>query len=287
MADAAKLQGDLSAAESSYKRALTVSSEMGPQKSQAVMQGLADVLAEEGRLPEARTLDEHALDIARQTGEREGVALSQAGIANTLALGGRSGEALAKYDEAIGTLRDVNDPYYLGQVLLDAGNAQLDQGNLAAARKTFEEVRALARRFPDWRVPEVEMAFARLEFAEDHAADAVSHARLALNGFAASGRQGDRFEAAAVLVRALIAQHEIAEASQALAQLPSPDGQNLPAQNIVPFEIARCFVLANTGKREEALREINAIAADAARSGVPIIAREAQQAKKALVKTAG
>jgi tetratricopeptide (TPR) repeat protein len=287
MADAAKLQGDLSAAESSYKTALTVSSEMGPQKSYPIMQGLAEVMAEEGHLPEARTLDEHALDIARQTGEREGVALSQAGIANTLALGGKSPEAVNEFAEAIATLREVNDLYYLGQVLLDAGNAQLDEGNLAAARKAFEEVRTLARGFPEWRASEVEMAFARLEFAEGHAADAVSHARLALNGYTASGRQGDRFEAAAVLVRALIAQHEIAEASQALAQLPSPEGQKLPARNIVPFEIARCFVLANTGKREEAQREINAIAADAARSGLPILAKEAQQAKKALVKGAG
>ena len=287
MADAAKLQGDLSAAESSYKTALTVSSEMGPQKSFPVMQGLAEVKAEEGHLPEARTLSEHALRIAQEIGEREGIGLSQAGIANTLALGGKSSEAVSEYAEAIATLREVNNLYYLGQILLDAGNAQLDQGNLAAARKTFEEVRTLARRFPDWRAPEVDVAFARLEFAEGHAADAVSHARLALNGFTASGREGDRFEAAAVLVRALIAQHDIAGASQALAQLPSPEGQKLPAQNIVPFEIARCFVLANTGKREEALREIDAVSANAARSGLPILAKEAQQAKKALVKAAG
>jgi tetratricopeptide (TPR) repeat protein len=287
MADAAKLQGDLSAAESSYKTALTVSSEMGPQKSQAVMEGLAEVLAEEGRLAEARALSEHALQIARQTGELEGIGLSQADIANTLALEGKSADAVAMYGNAIAVLREVNDSYYLGEVLLDAGNAQLDQGDLTTARKTLEETRTLARRFPGWGVPEVELANARLEFAEGHAGQAVSHARLALNGFTASGRQGDRFEAAAVLVRALIAQHEIAEASQALAQLPSPDGQGLPAQNIVPFQIARCFVLVNTGKREEALREINAIAAGAARSGLPILAREAQQAKKALVKTPG
>lgn len=89
-----------------------------------------------------------------------------------------------------------------------------------------------------------------------------------------------------MLVRALIAQHEIPQASQALAQLPSPDGQKLPARNIVPFEIARCFLLANTGKREEALREIDAVSASAARSGLPILAKEAQQAKKALAKGA-
>jgi tetratricopeptide (TPR) repeat protein len=287
MADAAKLQGDLNAAESSYKTALTVSSEMGPQKSYSIMLGLAEVLAEEGRLPEARKLSENALQIVRQTGELQGIGLGQADVANTLALGGKSADAVAMYGEAIAKLREVNDLYYLGQVLLDAGNAQLDEGNLAEARKNFEEVRTLARRFPDWRASEVDMAFARLAFAEGHAADAVSSARLALNGFTASGRQGDRFEAAAVLVRALIAQHEIAQASQALAQLPSPQGQKLPARNIVPFQIARCFLLANTGKREEALREIDAVSASAARSGLPILAKEAQQAKKALVKGAG
>jgi len=48
--------------------------------------------------------------------------------------------------------------------------------------------------------------------AESHFADAASHARLALSGFAAAGREGDRIEAAAVLTRALIAQGSIAEA---------------------------------------------------------------------------
>ena len=286
MADAAKLQGDLSAAESSYKTALTVSSEMGPQKGYPVMLGLAEVLAEEGRLPEARTLDEQALRIAQQTGDQEGVGLSEAAIAGTLVLEGRSADALARYGEAIAAMRAVNNPYELGEVLLDAGAAQLDAGNPDAARKNLEETRTLARGFPSWGAPEIEMAFARLEFEEGHAAEAVRHARLALNGFTASGRQGDRFEAAAVLVRALIAEHETAQASQSLAQLPSPDSQKLPQQNVVPFQIARCFVLARTGKREEALRTIDAISANAARSGLPILVRETQRAKKALVTVA-
>ena len=170
---------------------------------------------------------------------------------------------------------------------MELGNTQLEQGDLAAARKSFEETRSLAQSFPGAiAAPEIEMAFARLSFADGHFADAASPARRALIGFTRAGREGDRFEAAAVLTRALVAQGSVAEASEVLAQVPSPDARKLPAESVLRFEIARCFVLARTGRREEAVRAMEIVNASAARSGLPKLAREALQAKKALLKTA-
>jgi len=82
----------------------------------------------------------------------------------------------------------------------------------------------------------------------------------------------------------LIAQGSIEEASAALAQVPSPDGRKLPVESVLQFQIARCFVLANTGRREEALRAMDAISAEAARSGLQKLTREALQARQAVAK---
>jgi MalT-like TPR region len=154
--------------------------------------------------------------------------------------------------------------------LLDLGNTQLEQGDLAAARKSIEETRLLARNFPGAiGTPEIEMALARLSFAGGNFADAASHARAALSGFTAAGRESDKYQAAAVLTRSLIAHGSAVEASQVLAQVGLPDAKKFPADCVFQFQIARCFVLAHTGHREEAVRTMDAIKANAAHSGFP------------------
>lgn len=66
--------------------------------------------------------------------------------------------------------------------------------------------------------------------------------------------------------------------------MPLPDSEKLPAESILEFQIARCFLLAHTGRREEAVHAMDVITADAARSGLPKLAREALQARKAVAK---
>ncbi|MGO9261997.1 MAG: hypothetical protein ACLQU1_37690 [Bryobacteraceae bacterium] len=287
LAYAAKLRGDLPAAEGDYRKALAVGSEMGPQKSYPVSLDLADVLADEGRLAEARTLIGQALQVSQQVGDRQGVGLSHAALAHILGWEGKASEALGEYNEAVGILREVNGPYELLETLLEVGKTQLEQGDFVGARKSFDETRSLTHKVPGWfQTPEIEMALARLGFSEGRFADAAQHARLALSGFTAAGWEGDRFAAAAVLTRALIAQGRIAEASEVLAQVPSPDIKKLPAESVLQFEIARCFVMANTGRREEADRAMDVLSANASRSGLPKLASEALQAKKALATPA-
>jgi tetratricopeptide (TPR) repeat protein len=285
LANAAKLQGDLRAAERYCRAALPVGEEMGPQKSYPVSLDLAGVLAEEGRIAEALALIRQSLQVSRRIGDREGIGLSLGALAHTLALQGRSSDALGSYREALGILREVNEPFHLGETLLEMGNTQLEQGDLPAARKSFEETRTLSHDFPGgFAASEIERAFARLSLAEGHFADAAAHARLALGSFAAAGREGDRIEAAAVLTRALMAQGSIAEASAVMEQVPSPDVRKLPAESVLQFQIARCLVLAHTGRREEAVRAMDVISAEAARSGLPRLAREALQARQAVAK---
>jgi tetratricopeptide (TPR) repeat protein len=283
LAYAAELQGDLPAAERYERSALTVASEIGPQKRYPVCLELGNVLAQSGRLAEARSFIEQALQGSRQSGDRESAGLSQAAEARTLALEGKSAGAIAEYNQAVAVLREVNEPFELSETLLDLGDTQLDQGDLAAARKSFEDSRTAARSLPTGMgQPEIELAWARLSFAEDHFADAASQARLALTAFTSSGREGHRYEAAAVLSRALIRTGRADEAAAVLAQFQSPDVKKFPTQSVVQFEIARCIVLAHDGRRGDAMRVMNATVALAASRAIPKLERDAREAKSAL-----
>lgn len=285
LAYASQLQGDLKAAEARDRDALTVGKEMGPLKSYPVSLDLAQVLVAEGRMPEARRLIEEAREIPSQFGDREGVGLSDAALAHLLACEGNLTEAIVHYRDALETLRQVNDPELVRETLLVLGDAQLDAGDSAAARKSYEEARGLTQKFRAGPIAaEIEMAFARLSFQEAQWKDAVPHAKAALSGFTASGRKGDRYEAAALLSRALLKLGRIEDAARVMTQFPLLDGTAFPVWTVVRFQIARCLVLANTGKRTEALRDMDNVSAHAERSGFPLLKKEALLAKEEVVK---
>ena len=205
LANAAKLEGDLPAAGGYYRSALAIAADLGPQKSFEVYLGLADVLTDSGRLADAHALIQRALGAARQAGERQGAGLGEAALARVLDLEDKGPAALDQYNQAIAILREINDLYYLSETLLDLGNTQLNQADLAGARKSFEEARTLGRGFPGGiSMPETNLACARLSLVEGHTVDAVTSARTALSGFTSSGREGGRYQAAALLASALL-----------------------------------------------------------------------------------
>jgi Flp pilus assembly protein TadD len=285
LAYAAKLQGDLAAAENYYRSALDVATEIGPQKRASISLDLAEVWTDEGHTEQARTLIEQSLEKAEQAGEQLDIGMSHAGLAHVLVWEGKTAEAVVKYKEAIDILRRINVPGLLGATLLEFGSAQLEQADLAGGRKSFDECRKLSQAYPGGFLgADIEMAFARLSFAESHLADAASHARLALHGFIAAGREGARFEAAALLTRSLIDQHSIPEASEVLAQVPFADPKKFPPESVLQLEIARCYLNASTGRRSDAIRMMEGLQGNAARWGAPKLEREAQQAKSAIAK---
>jgi len=282
-----KLQGDLKAAEADYRAAMLVGSEMGPQKTYPTSLDLAEVLAAEGRIADSRALGEHALEDSRHSGDQQSIGVSEAVLAHALALEGRFPDAIDRYNEALRILRAVHEPFQLATTLLDLGDAQLRQGDLAAARKSGEEARDLDRQVPGgFARAEIDLAFARLSLAGGHADEAGALARAAMNTFAATGREGDRLHAAALLARALIARGNTSEASSILAQIPSPEGKAFPIEAVVQFRIARCLVVANSGRWEEADRTMGAIAAEVSRLGLLPLEKETRLARAAFSKTA-
>ncbi len=282
-----RLQGDLRAAEADDRAALEVGAQLGPRKEYPIRLALADVLAAEGRAAESRALSEQGLEVARRIGERQGIGNGEAALAHALALEGKFPEAVSRSNEAIRILREVYDRTEAAMALLERGDTEIRQGNLEAARKSYEEARDIARQFPGGlgAAPQIDMAFARLSSAGGQFEDAAAHARAALNAFTAAGREGDRMQAAALLARALIARGRIGEASGVIAQIPPYEGKALPIEAVVEFRIARCFVAANTGRRAEAMRAMDGIVLDVSRLGLPVLGNEVRLAREAVRKT--
>jgi tetratricopeptide (TPR) repeat protein len=279
------LMGDLKSAEADYRQALAVGTTIGTQKRYPVCLELARVLEAQGKIAPARAMGEEALQASRAAEEQESIALSESAIAGALALGGQFAEAISHYNDAIVILRKVNEAVDLAMVLLDLGNAQTEQGNLAQARKSFDEARDLDRKNGGFARAEIERALARLALASGQTEEAEAHARTAMDAFAAAGREGDRLGAAALLARTLLASGNPAQASAILDRVPMVDGSTLPIGPVIHFRIARGLVAASLGHRPEADRAIEKIAAEASEMGLRPLAEEALLARARMMKS--
>lgn len=279
-------QGDLQAAERDYRAAMAVGEEIGGNKKHSVSNDLGEVLAAQGRIADARVLGEEALDFARQSHDQESAGTSQALLAHLYALEGKFPQSIEQYGESVRTLREVNNPDDLARALLELADAWLAQGNAAEARKILEEVRELDRKYDGFLRPRLDLAFARADLLEGQPDEAATLARSAMNAFAASGREGYRLEAVAVLARALLARGAATEAAALIAQVPSPDGKALPVESAVEFRIARYLVDANAGRRAEAVQGIDRLAAEASRMGLVPLQNEVRVARAMVMKSA-
>ncbi|HEX3743417.1 MAG TPA: hypothetical protein VHW09_05795 [Bryobacteraceae bacterium] len=280
------MQGDLKSAEADYREALAVGTEIGVLKRYPVCLELGEVLAAEGRVADARAFGLEALTESREAHDQLEIGVSQADLAHALALQGKYPTAMAGFNEAIPILREVAEPLALLLALLDEGDTQLKQGDLAGALKSDEEAREIDRRHRGFAQPEIELALAHLALTSGQMEEAATHGRAAMNTFAAAGREGDRLEAAALLARALIARGNIEAASGVLAQIPSPDGKPFPIEALVQYRIARCLVSATRGPHTEACGKMDAIAAEVSRLGLLALEKETRVARDSLLKTA-
>jgi hypothetical protein len=153
------------------------------------------------------------------------------------------------------------------------------------ARRNYDEAQRIAQRSPNgYADPEIKLAFARIDLAGRHFADAETKARVALTGFTRSGREGDQVMAAALLARALVAEGKIQQASEAIAQSTAPEAKDLPVWVPLELQIAKADCLAHSGKSAEAVKMMNTAASAMVHLGLPGLEKEALTAKQSFLK---
>jgi tetratricopeptide (TPR) repeat protein len=108
----------------------------------AVLGDRANALRMLGRLEEARTAAEQALELVRQQGDRSSVARGLGLLAGILADAGRHAEAEARYQEALREAEAVGDQGHIGTLWHNLGNLALDRNQpgqaLGSLRRAYE-----------------------------------------------------------------------------------------------------------------------------------------------------
>lgn len=149
---ARQLSGQTEVADAHLERAIAAAREAGDRTSEGSALGLRGLLmAERGRLAEARDLGEQALRLSREAGSRTSEASALVNLGYLDAHEGRIESARARYGEAIAIARDAGNLVSLALAHLNLGNLQIDAGETASARASYEAALALTLECGDRR----------------------------------------------------------------------------------------------------------------------------------------
>jgi ATP/maltotriose-dependent transcriptional regulator MalT len=149
--------------------------------------------------------------------------------------------AATTYQQAKATAQELDDKNAIGYVLSGEGDVFTDRGDLAAARKAYEESLALRNQLGEKQfAAETQVALAALSIEEGKAADAESVARTCKNQFHQEQQADDELAASVVLIHALLAQGDYDQAKP-----ESQDSEALAAKS--QNQLVRLqFALAST-----------------------------------------
>jgi predicted ATPase/class 3 adenylate cyclase/Tfp pilus assembly protein PilF len=145
-------QGDYSSARSLQEAALELAREVGDKQTAAnSLSILANVADDQGDYPAARALHEESLALKREIGDKRGIATTLSNLGNVAYEQGDYPAARAMYEESLSLRREIGDKWGMEASLGNLGNMAADQGEYAAARAIYEESLALGRELGDKR----------------------------------------------------------------------------------------------------------------------------------------
>jgi len=153
--------GDYSGAKDAYERGLAIFEKLEGSESPNVataLGGLASTLSATGAYEQAKTVEQRALVIREKAmgSMNPALALDLTSLAKLLCKTGDYPEALRLWDRAIPLLVKADaPPTWLARVLLDKGDAQLEEGDFAGARETLERALVIREKILGENHPDV------------------------------------------------------------------------------------------------------------------------------------
>jgi tetratricopeptide (TPR) repeat protein len=156
----------------------------------------------------------------------------------------------------------------VGYVLAGLGGPLLQQGDLAGARKAFEQSFAIRNELGEKQTAaESRTYLAEESLEEGHAAEAEKSAGEAMTEFRSEQQPDDELTAAAVLVEALLAEGKTAEAKAAADAEAEVAAKNQNRPVAIKFSIVAARALAASGKLAEAKSTLETILKDESKQG--------------------
>ena len=143
-------QGDYASADALIRESLDIARQLGDKQGVAVsLNALAVIARDRGDVPVARSLFEESLVLWRELGDQKAVARSLSNLANIVKLQGDNARARSLYAECLSIFRGLGDRTGVAWSMNYQGDVARDQGDSAAARTLYEQGLAIFRELGD------------------------------------------------------------------------------------------------------------------------------------------
>ena len=211
--------GQYDQAMTSFMRGLDLFRKSGNNQGAAVMSHSMGLVFEyQGRLGPAVGALQDAVKAFRDLGDRSSAmteALSD--LADALAKAGRGGESAKPLDEAQGLARGLKNNALVAAVLSSQGDASFYQGDLKAAKSSYEQALRLVTHTSDRdTLLTSRLSLARVAVADGHSRSAVGDLRSLAQQADAQGRKYISVASSVLLAEAMIKNKDYSAARQEL-----------------------------------------------------------------------
>jgi eukaryotic-like serine/threonine-protein kinase len=249
IADILRQQGDLAAAKVLYERSLATYERLNLTGKQAgILDEIGVTLTLQGELVEALKRFRQALDITRQRDDRPAEAEVLIHQARALRRWDALREAKPVLEQSLAKVRDMQEQTDVLEALMALGLVQLDLGDRAAARRSFEEaLRISRRRGARSQIAAALAGLGALQLARGESAQARSQLEQVLKIRRELGEKLAAAESRLALAevtlsekRAVQAEAETRAAAAELEALANP-----PGENAATLLLARCLLAQN------------------------------------------
>ena len=272
-------QGVHSAAAQSYQAGLAEAREINDQ---ALTQTLLNNLAGEnqiiGNFTVALSLFQKSLETARAIHDQAGTGRALSNIGSIYSLQGNFSAALQNIQDAMKTGQETGLKSDQVGFLYAMGDTKLAQGDLAAAESNYQSGQGLATRINDnINVAVGQLSVASLRLQQGKAGEALPLARQAADAFHTKGMKDQESQSRNLVASCLL---DLRKPEEAATELQA--AQNLSPQDPtikLAIAITASRIAVRGGKTAQSRKELESVAAEARRMGIPGLQFEARLAQ--------
>jgi predicted ATPase len=143
-------QGDYSVANALMRESLNIARQLGDNQGVAVsLNALAVVARDNGEIAEAHALFQESLGVWKALGDLKAIARALSNLANVLKLQGEYDHARSLHAECLAIFQGLGDRTGVAWSLNNQGDVARDQGDSAAARALYEQSLGMFRELGD------------------------------------------------------------------------------------------------------------------------------------------
>jgi serine/threonine protein kinase/tetratricopeptide (TPR) repeat protein len=272
-------QGDHAAAEKSFLEALAEAREINDRgQALTLLNNLAAENQLSGNFAGAIRLYQQSLETARAIKDQAGIGRALSNIGTLYSIQGNFPAALQNIQDAMNTAQETGLKSDQVGFLYAMGDTKLAQGDLPAAESSYQAGASLAAQINDkMNIALGELSLAGLKLLQGKADEALALARKAAEEFHAEGVKDQESQSHNLIASCLLelnkpvgAAKEITAAQELLPQDPTVK---------LAVAITASRVALRNGKATQSKKELDTVAAEARRIGVPAIQFEARLAQ--------